>query len=160
MPVSDPSRPLSDLVDGGTTVMFMTMIGEDHSSRPLTISGIDGDRLSFLVDRGASWVGAVRSGAAAIHLTVADDRHNTYLSLNGDASLSDDRHEIDQLWSAPAGAFFDGKEDPQLTVLRVDVDDGEYWSAPSGRIGAALSMLRVAVTRDHGKAGDHGPVEA
>ena len=160
MPVTDAPRPLSDLVDDGTIVMFMTMIGEEHSSRPLTVSGVEGDRLSFLVDRTASWVGAVRSGAAAIHLTVSDDRDNTYLSLNGDVTLSEDREEIEQLWSAPAGAYFDGKDDPKLTVLRVDVEDGEYWSAPSGRIGAALSMLRVAVTRDHGKAGDHGPVEA
>jgi general stress protein 26 len=160
MSVPDPPRPLSDLVAEGATVMFMTMIGEEHSSRPLTIAGIDDDRLSFLVDRSASWVGAVRSGVAFIHLTVADDRHNTYLSLNGQASLSDDRGEIDRLWSAPAGAYFDGKDDPSVTVLRVDVDGGEYWSSPSGRIGAALSMLRVAVTRDHGNAGDHGPVEA
>src|SRR5688572_22987981 len=154
MSVPDPPRPLSDLVAEGATVMFMTMIGEEHSSRPLTIAGIDDDRLSFLVDRSASWVGAVRSGVAFIHLTVADDRHNTYLSLNGQASLSDDRGEIDRLWSAPAGAYFDGKDDPSVTVLRVDVDGGEYWSSPSGRIGAALSMLRVAVTRDHGNAGD------
>ena len=161
MPVPDPSRPLSDLVDGGTTVMFMTMIGEDHSSRPLTISGIDGDRLlvprrpQCIVGRRRPLRGGRRPRSR--WPTTATTRTS---SLNGDASLSDDRHEIDQLWSRRAGVYFDGKEDPQLTVLRVDVDDGEYWAAPSGRIGAALSMLRVAVTRDHGKAGDHGPVEA
>jgi len=160
MSVADAPRPLSDLVDDGTIVMFMTMIGEEHSSRPLTVSGVEGDRLSFLVDRTASWVGAVRSGGAAIHLTVSDNRHHTYLSLDGAASLSDDRQEIEELWSAPAGAYFDGKDDPNLTVLRVDVGGGEYWSSPSGRIGAALGMVRAAVSNDPTKAGDHGRVEA
>jgi len=160
MSVTDAPRPLTDLVDEGTIVMFMTMIGEEHSSRPLTIAGVDGDRLSFLVDRTAAWVSAVRAGTAAIHLTVADDRHNSYLSLDGRASLSEDRSEIEKLWSAPVGAYFDGKDDPNVTVLRVDVDGGEYWSSPSGRIGAALSMIRAAVSNDPEKAGDHGQVQA
>ena len=56
-----PAKALSELFDGGTTVMLMTMIGSDHSSRPMTVAGVDGDRLSFLVDTTADWYAAVAS---------------------------------------------------------------------------------------------------
>ena len=103
-------------------------------------------------------------GAAAflfdtvVHATVADVRKNVFLSLNGTASITTDRAVIDELWNPGGAAFFDGKDDPILGVLRFDVSDGSYWDAPSGRLGAAIATLKAAVTGDQGAAGDHGAV--
>jgi len=159
MTATDEPRPLTELVDAGSILMLMTMIDGTHSSRPLTCAGIDGDRISFLVDGTSSWVGAIEGGAGDVHLTMADNRGNDYVAVNGDARLSRERADIDELWSAPAGAYFDGgKDDPNIVVVHVDVREGEYWSSPSGRLGAALSLIRVATSNDPDKAGDHGPI--
>jgi general stress protein 26 len=154
----DPAKKLDDLLDGYTIVMLMTMIGDDHSSRPLTVAETSGDRLSFLVDRTVPWAAAIADGSATVHATVADGKANTYLSLNGAASITADRAEVDRLWSAAAGAFFDGKDDPAVGVLRFDVADGEYWDGPSGKLGAAIAVVRAALTDDPDKAGAHGDV--
>lgn len=158
MPNDAPAKTLDDLLDGYTIVMLMTMIGEDHSSRPLTVAEASGDRLSFLIDRTVPWAAAIADGNAVVHATVADGKANTYLSLDGAASVTADRAEVERLWSAAAGAFFDGKDDPSVGVLRFDVTDGEYWDGPSGKLGAAIAVVKAALTDDPDKAGEHGDI--
>ena len=60
MPNDDPAKRLDDLLGGHTIAMLMTMIGDDHSSRPLTVAESSGDRLSFLVDRTVPWATSIR----------------------------------------------------------------------------------------------------
>lgn len=153
---NDTSKTLDELLDGHTIAMLMTMIGDRHSSRPLTCAGIDGSRTSFLVDASADWAMAVAAGSAVAHLTVADERENVYVALNGAATITADRSEIDRLWDPAPGAFFAGKDDPNLAVLHFDATDGEYWDGPSGMVGSAVSMIKAAVTGspDAGGRGD------
>lgn len=156
---NEPGKPLSELFDGGDTVMLTTMIGDEHTSRPMTIADVDGDRLSMLVDTTASWYLAVASGTAVVHVTLSDVRHNDYAALNGTATVTAERAEIDRLWNPGASAFFDSKDDPNLAVLHFDVSDGEYWTAPSGRIGSLIAMARAAVAGDDA-SGEQGPIAA
>jgi general stress protein 26 len=152
-----PARPLDDLLKPGDTVMLMTMIGDEHSSRPMTVAEIDGSRIGLLVDTTAEWTAAVAQGIATVHVTLSDVRANRFVALNGTCSMSADRADAERLWNPAAGAFFDGKDDPNLFVLFFDVTEGEYWDSPDGRIGALISLVRAAIGGDD-KAGDHGPV--
>jgi len=153
----DPTKSLDELVDGGTIVMLMTMIGGTHSSRPLTVAEVDGRRVSFPVDRTVDWAAAIGEPSTVVHGVVSDVRKNVFVSLNGRAEITPDRAEVDRLWNPAAAAFFDGKDDPSAAVLHLDVDDGEYWDVPSGRLGAALAVIKAAVTGD--PAGERGTVE-
>lgn len=150
-----PSRPLDDLVNAGDTVMLMTMIGDEHSSRPMTVAEIKGQRIGILVDTSSEWSRAV--GTATIHITLSDVRENRFLALNGTGRMSRDRADINRLWTPFAGAFFDGKDDPNLAVMFFDVTEGEYWDSPNGRIGSLIAMVRAAIGGDD-KAGDHGSI--
>lgn len=155
MSSQDPDKPLDELVDGGTTVMFGTFEDGRVESRPMTIAGVDGARFSMLVDTTGDWVGAA-DGAAA-HLTVSDVRENTFVSLNGTAHVSRDRAEAERLWNPAASAYFEGPDDPKLAVLNFDATEGSYWTAPSGRLGSLISLVRAKIG-DHDDAGDHGDV--
>ena len=99
------------------------------------------------------------SGTAVVHVTLSDVRHNDYAALNGTATVTAERAEIDRLWNPGASAFFDSKDDPNLAVLHFDVSDGEYWTAPSGRIGSLIAMARAAVAGDDA-SGEQGPIAA
>jgi general stress protein 26 len=159
--MADPAepRPLDDLVHDGDTVMLMTMIGERHSSRPMTVAGVGDDALDFLVDTTTEWCSAIAAGEATVHVTLSDARRNNFAAFNGRATLNRDRAEIDRLWNPGAAAFFDGKDDPAVAALRFDVDDGEYWDAPRGRVGALVALVKAAAGGDDA-AGDHGPISA
>ncbi|HEY7628341.1 MAG TPA: pyridoxamine 5'-phosphate oxidase family protein [Ilumatobacteraceae bacterium] len=153
------ARPLEEMIESGrSVVMFMTMIGDAHSSRPLTVAAIEGERLSFLVDRKADWMSGVGDDGRAVHVTFADHEHNTYLSLNGVATVDDRPEERQRLWTPIAKVWFDGVEDPRLTVLRFDVTSGEWWKGPSSTIGEAAALLWGIVTGDDELVGDHGVI--
>jgi len=147
----DETRPLHELVTGTPPVaMVMTMVGDTHTSRPVTVAQVEHSRLSFLASHQADWVQAVASGSAIVHVTLASDAHTTYLSLNGTATVSDDPALKQRLWSAPAKAWFAGPDDPDLAVVHFDLTDGRYWDGPDGLIGRGLAMLRAAMGSDGG----------
>src|SRR5262245_6595133 len=159
--MADPADPraLDEFVSEGDTVMLMTMIGDRHSSRPMTVAGISGNALDFLVDATTEWSAAVAAGTAIVHVTLSDSRRNTFVALNGRAAMNHDRAKIERLWNPGASAFFDGKDDPTVAALRFEVDEGEYWDAPRGRVGGLIALVEAAVGGDDA-AGDHGRIAA
>jgi general stress protein 26 len=154
-------RPIEDLIGAGRSVaMVMTMIGSEHSSRPVTVAEVLHGRLSFLVSREVDWVAAIAAGEAGVHVTVAEPDRTTFLSLDGTASLVLDEAERDRLWTPMAKAWFDGPDDPTLAVLRFDVTGGKYWDGPSGAVRRGFALLKAAVSGDGTDVGTSGPVAA
>ena len=150
------SKPLDDIVKGGDVGMLCTHHAGRASSRPLTIAKVDGEHLMFLVDRTAPWMADVDQ-ATPVHIAIAASGRNDWVSLNGVVHPTADRAVIDDLWSAPAGAYFDGKDDPNIVALDVAISDGEYWSAPGGGpVGRLISIVSAAVGK--GPSGEHGTV--
>ena len=146
---------LRDLLDAGDIVMLTTIADGSVSSRPMTLAAVGDDHLEMLVSRDAEWLPS--AAGAVVHVSLSDARKNTYAALNGMASFSRNPADIERLWSPGAAAFFDGKEDPDITVMRYSVSEGEYWDAPSGRIGALVSLVKAAVGGEDA-AGDRGPI--
>jgi general stress protein 26 len=123
----------------------------------MTIAGVAADRLDLLVDTTTEWTSAVAAGKATTHVTLSDVRANKFVALNGTATVSRDRTEVERLWNPGAALFFEGKDDPKLAVLHFQVGGGQYWDSPNGRIGSLIAMVKAAVG-GHEDAGDHGPV--
>lgn len=154
----DDRKHLSDLAEPGTTVMLGSCSDRTgFESRPMTVVEVEGSTLSYILDDSAPWAQDLKSGDT-IHTTISDDRHNSYVSLNGTATVTKDPARIDQLWNTFADAFIEGgRSNPHIAVLTVDHDHGSYWDGPNGHIGSLLSFVRAKLT-DAGRAGDHGDV--
>jgi general stress protein 26 len=104
-----------------------------------------------VLDHGDDWVKAIERGETVVHVTIADEHHNTYVAVNGRASVSTSFAERQRLWSAARDWFespegwFEGPDDPRLAVLTFDVSDGESWDGP-GRIGRAVDLMKAVLT--------------
>ena len=156
MTTATETKPLADVAKAGDVAMLCTHHADRASSRPLTIAKVDGDHVMFLVDRTAPWFADVDTGTP-VHMAISASGRNDWVSLNGAVQPTTDRAVIEDLWSAPAGAYFDGKDDPNITALDVTVSDGEYWSAPGGGpVGRLVSLVSAAVGK--GPSGEHGSV--
>lgn len=95
---------------------------------------------------------------ANVSLTYADGK-NTFVSLSGRARVSRDQAKIDELWNPMYMAWFpQGKEDPEIRVMRVTVDTAEYWDAPSNAVVRNFQILLAAVTAGHVKVGENEAV--
>jgi general stress protein 26 len=80
-----------------------------------------------------------------INLSFADASAQKYVSLTGNAVVSNDRARIKELFSTPAKAWWESADDPNIRVLKVTPDDAEYWDSP-GTIVSYVKMAAAAVT--------------
>ena len=116
------------------------MIGLDDGqhSEPMTAQ-IDDDQpntLFFFAGRD----NRLAKGGAAMAQFVAKG-HDFFGCLAGIVTPSNDRAEIDKLWNNQVEAWFpNGKDDPNLTLLRFDIDSAELWETDIS-LGGRLKML-------------------
>jgi general stress protein 26 len=150
------SRSLTDALDGHRFAMVTTAAGDTLSARPLTLLEHDGTTLRFLVSRSAPWT-ADLTGGGPVGAAFAEPGDNSYTSVSGHGTLNHDRALIDRLWNPVAGVYFEGKDDPDITVLEVVVTGGEWWDGPSSKVGQAIDMLVTKVT-GRPLADEHGDV--
>lgn len=75
-----------------------------------------------------------------------------YLSILGNAHIYDNKAMIDEKWSVFANAWFDGKEDPNVSIIRVKPSEVYYWDTKSGKF---ISMLHFFGAIVSGKKSDN-----
>lgn len=55
--------------------------------------------------------------------------------------------KIDELWTEQAGAYFEqGRQDPNVTLLKVTGDSAQFWGVPGGAVGATLKLIGAKIT--------------
>jgi len=80
--------------------------------------------------------------------------------MTGTARVNRDREMIEELWNDAMKAFFPkGKNDPNLTLLEVDVHSVEYWDGPGSWIGKAVSFIIARVTKKEEVMGENRIVD-
>lgn len=82
-----------------------------------------------------------------VQLIYANPGSSSYLSLYGTAEIMHDKAKIDELWSGYAKVWFqDGKDDPNLTLIRFVPEDGYYWDTKNSKMVAFLKQAASLVT--------------
>ena len=78
-----------------------------------------------------------------------------YLSVFGDAFIYEDRKTIEEKWSKLANAWFEeGKEDPNVSIIRVKPIRSYYWDTKAGKLVSMASFVWSAVTGNTSKGDD------
>lgn len=151
---------LAKLIKSFHTAMLVTMReGGKHVSRPMSplSNGNYGGQLWFSAERSSDCVAEIKQHPE-VNVAFMDESGSRYVSASGRATQVDDQAKKDELWSPVMKAFFESKDDPNLTLIRVDVDSAEYWSGPSTLIGKGIYLAKSAFTDNHDSMTDHGTV--
>ncbi|QJU58868.1 pyridoxamine 5'-phosphate oxidase family protein [Sphingomonas sp. AP4-R1] len=110
------------------------------------------DRLYFFVGRS----NRLAAGGRAMAQFVSKG-HDFFACLSGSVVIDEDKAMIDRLWSKPAEAWFPGgKDDPDLALLRFDIDDAELWEADLSLAGKLKLLTGSAISPS--EAGSHARV--
>ena len=146
---SQSLEKLRELVKDIDFCMLTTIDEEgDPHSRPMSSNGdIDpnGD-LWFFTQASSHKVNEVAS-QPKVNVSFADPDNQRYVSVTGVAQLVRDREKIDELWRPEFKMWFPkGKDDPEVALLCVSLEKGEYWDSPSSTIGYALSFVSSLIT--------------
>lgn len=154
---TDGMEKIAELVDEiGVAMLTFADDSGTLTSRPMMALEMDAEGSLWFFTRPTP--GKVEA-QGKVNLAFARPDRASYVSISGRAVLLKDRAKIDELWSPMAKPWFpEGKDDPDLTLLRVDVDDAEYWDSNSSKM---VRLLAMAVSAASGKPvgmGDNGKV--
>lgn len=84
--------------------------------------------------------------------------HDFFASIHGNGHIENDRVQIEKLWINQVEAWFPGgKDDANLALLRVDIDNAELWETDIS-VSGRVKML-FGGTIKSGEAGSHAVVE-
>ncbi len=129
------------------------------NSRPMATQGDDfRGTLWFFTDRDSPKVRDIANNPY-VNIVYEKTAAESYLSMVGKAEIDDDRDRMRAMWSPWMKAWFDSAEDPDLCLIRVTVEEAEYWDTPGGKVASLISLVKGAVTGDPGDlTSDHGRV--
>lgn len=133
------------------------MIGIDDTpdhSEPMTAQIADGvtDTLWFFTGKD----NRIAIGGPAMAQFAAKG-HDFFACVHGTLMTETDPAMLDKLWSNQVAAWFPGgKEDPNLLLLRYDLDSAEMWEADVSLTGM-VKMMFGGTIKPH-EAGDHAEV--
>ena len=148
---------IRDLTHGIDFCMLTTMDSGVLRSRPMStqVFEFDGDLWFFTSDNTHKVEEIEKDGR--VNAAYSDPDDNVYLSLSGRAEVVKDKAKIEELWSPVLKAWFpEGLDDPHLCLLRIPVEQAEYWDAPSSKIVQLFGMVKAMAT---GTEADYGENE-
>lgn len=156
-PDSSPEmNKLKQLVEGIQFAMLTTVNpnGRLHS-RPMSTLEIDptSSTLWFFSSEPSP---KTEELAVESHVNVAyssSDGHR-YVSVSGVATLVHDRAKMQELWKEVYRVWFpQGLNDPKLCLIRVDMEEAQYWDSP-GKIAKLLEFARAYLTQEKAELGE------
>lgn len=144
-----------------THICMMTTAAGDGSfdSRPMATQKATFDGTVWFLTRHES--GKVKELEHDDHvgLMYADTSNANYVTAKGKAEVSQDKAKIKELWNPMFKAWFPGGEDdPSIAVLKVVVQEAQYWEASSSKILRGVKYLAAAVTGGKVELGETGHV--
>lgn len=142
-------------------IAMLTMTGAEGNlrSRPMATqeSKFDGS-LWFLTSQQSGKVDEIEHGCH-VSLTYVNSEAHAFVALSGHAELTRNREKIHELWKPAHAIWFpQGKDDPDIMVIKVTVEEAEYWEAPGNALVRTCHILKAMVTKDASGAGAHEKV--
>jgi general stress protein 26 len=153
-------KKLAQLIKG-VRIAMLTTTDADGSlrSRPMATQEQEFDgSLWFFTREHSSKVDEVND-QQRVNVAYANPSDSRYVSVSGVASLVKDRGKMKDLWSPVLKAWFPGGiDDPELSLLRVDVEKAEYWDAPSSTVVKLVGFVKAIAGGKTYEPGEHGEV--
>lgn len=127
-------------------------------SRAMGVQKMDEQgRMRFLSHRDSNKNREIAS-SNEVQLIFINDGELEYLSLYGTAEIYRDQQEIDGMYSKFADNWFEGKDDPNITIIRFTPSAGRYSDTKHGKIVQYASMLAGAITGKNVSDGIEGKI--
>jgi general stress protein 26 len=117
-------------VEGGRAQPMTALIEGDHSG-PIWIFTSSETDLVHALD--------VEGRDAFIHF--ADKGHHLFAAVDGRLRIDTDYETVNRLWNPFIAAWFEGKDDPKLRLLRFEPADAQIWLNENSLFAGVRMML-------------------
>ena len=153
----DEKAKLVELLEGLPIGMLTTYGADGPRSIPMARQEVEPDaEMWFITGRDTEHV---RDLAAEPRVSMTFSARDSWVALTGRAYVVDDQAKLEELWTTFAEAWMpEGPKDPNAVLLRLDVEQAEYWDTPGNKVASLLSFAKAKLTGDTLDT-DHGTVE-
>ncbi|MGC5617672.1 pyridoxamine 5'-phosphate oxidase family protein [Georgenia sp. Z1491] len=140
------------LLRGSRVVMLTTALADGkllaHPMSPQEVS--DDADVWFFLSLASGQADALRRGPNA-NIAVAEA--GSWLSVACRVELVEDRAKVEELWSDGAEAYVEGRDDPNLTLVRAVGESAQYWGVPGGKVSALAQLVKAKVSGERPAGG-------
>jgi general stress protein 26 len=92
-----------------------------------------------------------------VNVSFVDPAKDIYVSIAGQAVISEDKALKQRLFNALDRAWFPGGvEDPNLELVEVRIRHAEYWDVKESKLTQLLKLATAAATHTQAHVGTHG----
>ena len=148
---------LKELAEKSRNCMFSTNVSSyPHTSRPMALQEVDDQGRLWFISSTESHKNAEIQTDPRVCLYFQNNSSYEFLVVSGKATIHTDKALIEKYWTNFANAWFDGKDDPTVSIISVDPDDSDYWDTKNGKIISFIKMSFMALT---GTKSEDGGIE-
>ena len=124
--------------------VMVTLIGSDNHAEPLTAQlDEDADSKFWFYTRKDNRIAP--GGPAMAHYASKD--HKIFACIRGNLVPETDPAIIDKFWSNITEAWFDGgRNDPNLLMLRFELEDAEIWEGDESLLGKFKMLTGMKIS--------------
>lgn len=155
----DPRTQLLEKLEKSNICMLTTSEADGTlATRPMGLQKAEEGGTLWFMTRTTS---DVASDAAQRPVNVSVQDKDFWASVAGHGQVVRDDARKKEFWNPATEAFFgEGSkpEDPQIVLVRVDVESAQYWESP-GAVGTAVEMIKAKVTGGEAHPGESKTVE-
>lgn len=149
---------LKEMAEHIKTCMFCTELSSRPiPTRPMGLREIDDNGNLWFISSEESNKNDEIEGDNEVQLIFAKNSDAHYLSVFGKATIYSDRDKIEQVWTPFAKTWFEeGKDDPNVSAIKVTPTDAYYWDTKYGKMITLLKIAAGAITGNVDEGGIEG----
>ena len=139
---------IKELAGKTNTCFFCTAIinGKPVAVRPMSVQKMDEQGNFWFLSASDSHKNAEIEMDNKVQLLFQGSAHSDFLSVYGHATISRDKELIKELWEPIIKTWFTGGvDDPRITVIKVETQEGYYWDTKHGNAVAFAKMAAGAI---------------
>ena len=152
-------QKLKEMLEGIDFAMLTTIAGGKFRSRPMSTQEMDENgNLWFFTSDQTHKIDEIQADPR-VSVAYSDPNDQTYVSVFGRAETSKDKAKMEELWSPILKAWFpEGLDDPCLALLKISIEEVEYWDSPNSKLVQLAGFVKAMVTGQQAEGGDYGKI--
>lgn len=137
---------------GQSRVSMLWVENADQHPQPMThFADPDAGAIWYITSSETDLARAIDGGGTG-RLTFQSEKGDYQTSAVGRIDIVRDEAQLDALWSVAAAAWFEeGREDPNVRLVRFRPDEAAIWASDTSRVLVGLKILRAGMAE--GEAG-------
>lgn len=144
----DAVKKLKELSEKARVCLFATNLTElPIISRPMSLQECDEEGNLWFISSKDSTKNMDIKNDNRVQLFFSNNGDYEYLSVFGKAFIYTDKATIEDRWSPVAKAWFEeGKDDPNVSIIRVSPENTYYWDTKAGKAVSFITFAWAAIT--------------